>query len=350
MRSRIAAKLSLGAAGLALVGVLISEGVTGSWTVASLIIVPLAVLTGMYAVGVALLVPRLELARTLLQQIRMHRFENLKTAEVAGGDELNDLVHQVYQTGQVLESEIEDLKRIENYRQEFIGNVSHELKTPIFAVRGFAETLENGALEDPLVNRAFLQKILRNTDRLSNLVRDLGEISRIEHGELTLSLEPFALSVLCTEAVESVESMGAQQQVSVALALPADLPRVVGDPDLVRRIVINLVENAIKYNSEGGVVELVARRLPAGFVKVSVVDNGIGIPEELLPRITERFFRVDKSRSRSQGGTGLGLAIVKHLLAAHGRSLSVESKPGSGSTFSFSLPVEVGAGGTTSLT
>ncbi len=306
-----------------------------------MLMVPLLVFVGAYALNVALIVPRLRLARTVLRQIRRHRFESLASAQVPRGDELNDLVWQVYRTGQTVQRELEELTSMENYRKEFIGNVSHELKTPIFAVRGFAETLDAGALEDPKVNRNFLKKILRNTDRLSNLVRDLGEISRIEHGELTLNPEPFDLALLCAEALESVEAVAAGRKIAVSIALPRGVPQVVGDPDHVRRIVINLVENAIKYNDDGGSVELSARHLPSGDVQVSVRDDGIGIPPDLLPRITERFFRVDKSRSRSQGGTGLGLAIVKHLLAAHDRLLRVESELGVGSTFSFTLPARV---------
>ncbi|MFT5141611.1 MAG: two-component system phosphate regulon sensor histidine kinase PhoR [Rhodothermales bacterium] len=301
--------------------------------------VPAVVTAGTYAAAVWMLARRLKLARTILRQIRNSQFENLEAAHLPKGDELNDLVWQVYRTGQVLEREITELRRMENYRREFIGNVSHELKTPIFAIRGFAETLEGGALDDARVNRTFLGKILRNADRLDSLVRDLGEIARMEHGELKMQLAPFDLKGLAVETLESLETVASGRKVRLQLSLPSGLPKVVGDAHHIRQVLVNLMENAIKYNDENGTIELVARPIPGGNVKISVVDDGIGIPAELIPRITERFFRVDKSRSRSQGGTGLGLAIVKHILAAHDRTLLVESRVGYGSTFGFSLPV-----------
>ncbi|MDX1545410.1 MAG: ATP-binding protein, partial [Rhodothermales bacterium] len=295
-----------------------------------------------YAVAHRLLAGRLALARTTLRQIRKRRFENLEAVRPAHGDELNDLIWQVYRTGQAHEKEIRELKRLENYRREFLGNVSHELKTPIFAIRGFAETLLGGALDDEQVNRAFVEKIVRNADRLGNLTRDLAEVSRIEMGELEMARAPFALAPLVREVAESLEPLATAKQIALGVQVPPDLPAVFGDRERIRQVLINLIDNAVKYNSAGGHVEVVARHAAEGLVKVSVVDDGIGIAPEHLPRLTERFFRVDTSRSRSQGGTGLGLAIVKHLLSAHGSRLVVESLPGKGSTFGFALPVAGG--------
>lgn len=281
---------------------------------------------------------RMKRARSTLRRIRNHNFDTLESVAAPRRDELNHLIWEVYRTGQTLEAEIQELKRMENYRREFIGNVSHELKTPIFSVQGFAETLLDGALEDETVNRSFLEKILFNANRLDNLARDLAEIARIETGELEMSAEPFNLQGLIEEVVESLDMKAEQSDVTLACRCPDDVPRVQGDRERLRQVLVNLADNAIKYNQDGGRVELVARTLPSDEVKVSVVDNGIGIKPEHIPRLTERFYRVDKSRSRNQGGTGLGLAIVKHILGAHDRELMVQSTPGHGSTFGFTLP------------
>ena len=290
-----------------------------------------------YGSAHAVLHRRMKQARVTLRRIRHHNFDTLESVAAPRGDELNHLIWEVYRTGQTLESEIQELKRMENYRREFIGNVSHELKTPIFSVQGFAETLLDGALEDEAVNRTFLEKILFNANRLDNLARDLAEIARIETGELEMSIEPMHLERLVREVLEGLDMKARQRNITLTARLPNDLPTVLGDQERLRQVLVNLVDNAIKYNQDGGRVEVVARVLPSEEVKVSVVDNGIGIKEEYIPRLTERFYRVDKSRSRDQGGTGLGLAIVKHILGAHDRELMVESTPGRGSTFGFTL-------------
>ena len=291
-----------------------------------------------YGAAHAWLVPRINLALTTLRQIRKHQFENLEAASVPRGDELNTLIWQVYRTGQTLENEIRELKRMENYRREFIGNVSHELKTPIFSVQGFTETLLDGAIEDESVNRSFLEKIMRNVNRLDNLARDLSAISRIETGELEMNVAPFDLGTLIEEVTESLEMKAAEKSIQLRSQVPGSLPTARGDRERIRQVLVNLADNAIKYNDAGGHVEVIARHRADDEIKVSVVDDGIGVPPEHVARLTERFYRVDKSRSRNRDGTGLGLAIVKHILGAHNRELQVESTPGSGSTFGFTLP------------
>ncbi|WP_457652929.1 sensor histidine kinase [Rhodocaloribacter sp.] len=295
---------------------------------------------GAVAYGVArrMLAARLAPAAATLERIRHHRFDDLAAPPRPDGDELDRLLLEVYRTGQALEKDLSAFKKVENYRREFLGNVSHELKTPIFSIRGFAETLLEGALDDAAVNRSFVEKILRNADRLSNLAADLAEISRIETGELKMSHEPFDLRRVVRDVVDLLEPIAEEQGITLRHRMPEALPPVMGDGSRIRQVLINLAENGIKYNDPGGSVEIVARPLASGEVKVSVVDNGIGLAPEHLPRLTERFYRVDKSRSRAQGGTGLGLAIVKHILGAHDRTLMVESSPGRGSTFGFTLP------------
>ena len=285
---------------------------------------------------------RLELARAILKNLRRHEFETLDLAQVERGDELNDIIRQVYRTGRVLEREFSELKKMENYRREFLGNISHELKTPIFSIRGFAETLNEGAIEDPEVNRSFVEKIIRNADRLSHLARDLSEIARLETGQLAMNQAPFSMKRMVTDVVESVEPQARERSITLRTSFEKKLPPVFGDSSQLRQVVVNLVDNAIKYSHDEGKVTIRLRVKRGGeFVEFRVQDQGVGVAEEDLARLTERFFRVDKSRSRSAGGTGLGLSIVKHILAAHDQELSVSSTLGKGSTFGFLLPVAV---------
>jgi two-component system phosphate regulon sensor histidine kinase PhoR len=290
-----------------------------------------------YGAGHIWLHHRLRNLQSILRQIRNHEFDDLTPPSGPEGDELSTLLWEVYRTGQSLENEIQELKEMESYRREFIGNVSHELKTPIFSVQGFAETLLDGALDDESVNRTFLKKILHHANRLDNLARDLSTITKIETDELEMSSEAFEVAELFDAALESVEMRAEEKNIHPRKEIAPNLPEVHGDFDRLRRVLVNLVDNAIKYNEEGGNVWLQAEAHNDD-VEIRVVDDGIGIPDDHLSRLTERFYRVDKSRSRNQGGTGLGLAIVKHILGAHDRELHVESTPGEGSTFSFTLP------------
>ena len=292
-----------------------------------------------YTTALLLLKRRLSEAQEGLRAIQQHRFERPWPRQPHPPDELDSLLSTLEATAQRVEKEIQEMRRLENHRREFVGNVSHELKTPIFAVQGFAETLLDGALEDESVRRSFVEKILRNAARLGNMARDLSELSKIETGQLRLAPRSFSLHRLAREVVESLEVLARERDVPLAPAVPEELPPALADREAIRQVLLNLVDNAIKYNNPGGRVEIFARQIDEQSLRVSVVDNGLGIDPQDLPRVTERFFRVDKSRSRSQGGTGLGLAIVKHLLAVHHRKLLIDSTPGKGSTFGFTLPV-----------
>lgn len=281
--------------------------------------------------------PLHQMRKTLLR-IRQHDFDDLSPPTSLSSDELGILFRDIFRTGQKLDTEIQELEERESYRREFIGNVSHELKTPIFSAQGFAETLLDGALDDDDVNRKFLRKILNNVDRLEQLARDLSAITKIETGEMEMSKESFDLRDIFQEVQESLELKAHEKDIALCTDLPDHLPSAYGDRNRIRRVIVNLADNAIKYNEPGGTVTLKALSESTEEIEVCVMDDGIGIPSEHLPRLTERFYRVDKSRSRNQGGTGLGLAIVKHILAAHDRNLQVESTTGEGSTFRFSLP------------
>ena len=333
-------KIGLSAAGAMLIAGAVATFVWSSWT--WMMTGTLTVMTGAvsYASTLFHASSRLQLARTILRNIRKHDFETLDLAQVDRGDELNDIIRQVYRTGKVLEREISELKKIENYRREFLGNLSHELKTPIFSIRGFAETLNEGAIEDPEVNRSFVEKIIRNADRLNNLAKDLSEIARLETGQLELNLSAFSLRRLVTDVVESVEPHARERSITITTEVESDVPPVFGDASQLRQVVVNLVENAIKYSNDNGSVHIRLRHQPSrNLVEFRVKDKGVGIGKEDIGRVTERFFRVDKSRSRSAGGTGLGLSIVKHILAAHDEELEIKSRPGKGSAFTFNMPV-----------
>lgn len=330
---KIAFLISSAALLLCIVVVVLSSG----FPVWGYLLIPVGVGMAAYFISQKLLVERILLARNTLKQVRKHQFDELEKAHLPRGDELNALNWQVYRAGLAMEKELGELRKIEHYRREFLGNVSHELKTPIFTIQGFAETLLDGALRDERVNEKFLMKILANTKRLKNLANDLVEISRIESGELEMVIMPFRLSDIAQEVLDELEQVASLKSVKLFMHIPKSLPLIMGDKARITQVLINLIDNAIKYSNPDGTVELTARKLPSGAVKVSVADNGIGIAPQHIPRLTERFYRVDKSRSRVQGGTGLGLAIVKHILGAHQSEMVIDSKPGMGSTFGFTL-------------
>jgi two-component system phosphate regulon sensor histidine kinase PhoR len=234
--------------------------------------------------------------------------------------------------------DITELRRLEQVRTEFVANVSHELRTPLTAIRGYLETLTGEALEDPEHARRFLEIALRHTERLGRLLDDLTDLSNIELGRVRLLRVALQVEAIVDSVLAIMAPRAAARGVSLERAVPADLPTALADHDRVEQILINLVDNAIKYTPSGGRVHVGARR-DGDNVLVWVEDTGAGIPAADLPRITERFYRVDKARSRELGGTGLGLAIVKHLVLAHGGDLHIESRPGEGTTVRFSLPV-----------
>lgn len=340
--NRLAFRIALTVACSVLVSGLVLLFATELTTIA--VVIFLTVISGVaaYTAAHAFVARRLDLAQKALRGARKRRFETLSSLSHENQrDELDALLYQTYRAGRALQNEIERLEKLENYRREFLGNVSHELRTPIFAVSGFAETLLDGALNDKNVRQRFVEKIYSNAQRLDALSRDLAEISQIERGELRMNIKIFDLNPLLQETVDTLEIQSRDRDIKLSLQIPKAEIQIAGDRERLGQVLANLVENAIKYNEAGGSVEVVARVLDSRVVRVSIVDDGIGIPEEMIPRLTERFFRVDKSRSREQGGTGLGLAIVKHILEAHGTRLQIDSKPGYGSTFSFDLGLQL---------
>ncbi|MCL3779918.1 sensor histidine kinase [Prolixibacteraceae bacterium JC049] len=235
------------------------------------------------------------------------------------------------------EKEIARLKDLEKYRKEFIGNVSHELKTPIFNIQGYILTLLEGGLDDSKINRFYLERTEKSIDRMISIVEDLESISKLESGELKINRSDFNLVKLAEEVIDIEYMLAKQRKIDLEIYTRTDKPIMVNaDKKRIFEVLSNLVTNAIKYGKKKGYVKI-------GFfdmddnVLVEVTDNGIGMEQDYLPRIFERFYRVDKSRSREQGGTGLGLAIVKHIIEAHKQTINVKSVPDQGTTFTFTL-------------
>ena len=254
-------------------------------------------------------------------------------------DELDQLIKETITANHAIHKELNRLNKIENYRKEFIGDISHELKTPIFAIQGFVETLLNGALHDDEVNEVFLKKTMRNVNRLIYLTNDLMEISKLETGELKSSKTDVYLRDIVLDVMETLQHKSQKEEIELRLKDFNKNLQVRVDRNQIKQVLINLIENGMKYNRPGGHVEIGTDPYENREDKVVlyVKDNGIGIDPDDLDRVTERFFRVDKSRSRDKGGTGLGLAIVKHIIEAHGEKLMIDSKPELGSTFSITL-------------
>jgi two-component system phosphate regulon sensor histidine kinase PhoR len=235
------------------------------------------------------------------------------------------------------EDEIDQLKKLEIYRKEFLGNVSHELKTPIFNVQGYIHTLIDGGIEDQDVNMLYLNKAGKSLDRLISIVDDLESISKLEAGKMIMEQRTFDICDLIKEVIDSLELQAKEKGIKLLLKENADKPNYVyADKERIRQVLVNLMVNSIKYGQVNGRTEInIQDNTEIALIEIS--DNGIGISKEHLPRLFERFYRVDKSRSREQGGTGLGLAIVKHIIEAHNQKISVKSDLGLSTTFSFTL-------------
>ncbi len=229
------------------------------------------------------------------------------------------------------------IRQLENTRREFVANVSHELRTPLSLIKGYVETLLDGARNDPELATRFLQTIERHSNRLTNLIEDLLTISRLESGQITLQLRAIPLRSFAAGLVSELQSRAEERGTRISNEVPEQL---VGraDPDRLEQVFVNLVENAIKYGRAGGLVSIRGRAVNS-HIEICVKDDGPGIPAEARERVFERFYRVDKARSRDAGGTGLGLSIVKHIVQSHGGKVWVESEPGKGAQFFFTLPI-----------
>ncbi|HEY9164741.1 MAG TPA: ATP-binding protein [Candidatus Kryptonia bacterium] len=253
-----------------------------------------------------------------------------------GADDLKQISKLTNQIVRNLQSDIARFEKLEKVRSEFLANVSHELRTPIFSIQGFIETLIDGAMDDPKVNREFLMKAYQHSERLNTLLNDLIEISRIESGEMRMSFRYFDITEFLANVIEELKPKAERKSLTLSVCMKPDEILVLGDRDRLRQVMWNLIDNSVKYTDEGGKIEVGYTDTP-DHVRVFVKDTGCGIGDEHIARIFERFYRVDKDRSRSVGGTGLGLAIVKHIVEAHKSRIEVKSEPGKGSEFSFTL-------------
>lgn len=302
--------------------------------------------------GVPVLLAAYLLSNTIITKFVIYKIKpifqivfarNIRTSELesemVGKDDLvEDISNQLSAWAENNRREIARLKETEKYRKEFIGNVSHELKTPIFNIQGYITTLLDGALDDQTINRKYLARSEKSIDRLINIVNDLDEISKLESGVLQLDMERFDVVELTREVMDVVEFEARRKRIRISIEEPSSLQpvMVMADKHYIEQVLINLLTNSVRYGNEGGRTQIAFIDM-FDKVMVEVSDNGVGISKEDIPRVFERFFRTDKSRSREQGGTGLGLAIVKHVIEAHNENITLRSELGVGSTFSFTL-------------
>ncbi len=280
-----------------------------------------------------------EKINTIYRTIGEMNVRPAKTIKKKDSYDVLDIVNQVVlRWSKEKKQEIEDLKKMATYRREFLGNVSHELKTPVFNIQGYIDTLLDGGLYDDNINEKFLRKSQKSVNRMIALVHDLEEISGLESANLILNEEVFNLYELANEVIDFMEEKANSNNTRILLSTNLSKTiKVKADKKRIRQVLINLIDNAIKYGSSvNPVIKISFYDFHESYL-VEVTDNGIGIPESSIVRVFERFYRTDESRSRDKGGSGLGLAIVKHIIEAHRQTISVRSNPGEGTTFSFTL-------------
>jgi two-component system, OmpR family, phosphate regulon sensor histidine kinase PhoR len=282
---------------------------------------------------------KIKLIYKFIYQIKASKKEEFYYKNILPQKGIDEVREDVEEWALQRKAEIEMLHQNESFRKEFLQNLSHELKTPIFAIQGYVHTLLNGALENPEVNKKFLASTSRNIDRLVNLVSDLDEISKLESGEQLLIMENFVIQDLLKEVYESLSINAVQKEIKCIIKKGCEIPiTVYADKEKIRQVFTNLIENAVKYGKQNGLIESSFYNVDGKTVLIEISDDGAGIAEEHLNRIFERFYRTDLARSRKVGGSGLGLSICKHLIEAHGQTIHVRSKIDVGSTFGFTLP------------
>ncbi|MFV0289530.1 MAG: sensor histidine kinase [Mangrovibacterium sp.] len=251
-------------------------------------------------------------------------------------NEIADVQHEVEQWAKDKTTEITRLKDLERYRKEFVGNVSHELKTPIFNIQGYILTLLEGGIDDPKINIPYLKRTEQSIDRMITIVEDLETINKFESGVLRLRYQDFDMAQLVKETFDMEQMIAEERNIKLIFKRPDKQVMVNADRHRMSQVLTNLISNAIKYGRDNGFVQVTFYDMKEYWM-VEVVDNGLGISSEDVPRVFERFFRADKSRSRKQGGTGLGLSIVKHIMEAHNQTINVKSELNVGTTFTFTI-------------
>jgi two-component system phosphate regulon sensor histidine kinase PhoR len=280
---------------------------------------------------------KIKLIYKLIHNLKLGRDLRDALGEHVTADPINDVEQEVKEWAKLKKTEIDELRTQEKFRREFLSNISHEFKTPLFAIQGYIEAIQDDEFEDLDMARDFMQKAARNVDRLSYLIKDLDEISKLETGELAINYSKFKINDLIKEVFESMERKAEQHHIKLIFKQKYDEPIMVNaDREKIIQVLINLIDNSFKYGKEGGSTSVSLFELHEQ-VLVEITDDGIGIEEKNLPRLFERFYRTDTSRSRQIGGSGLGLAIVKHIIEAHQQTINVRSTEGLGSTFGFTL-------------
>jgi two-component system phosphate regulon sensor histidine kinase PhoR len=281
---------------------------------------------------------KIKLIYKLIHQTKTTRKEEVYFKYILPQKSIDEVREDVESWGEKRNEEIELLKKNEAYRKEFLQNLAHEFKTPIFAIQGYVDTLLGGAMDDVTVKKKFLENTAKNVDRLVNLMNDLDEISRLERGEQLLYKQNFVIQDLIKEVFESLSLKLNEKSIRALIKKGCESPIIVfADKEKIRMVLINLVENAVKYGKNQGNIVASIYKTDEKHVLIEVSDDGIGIEEEHLQRIFERFYRTDAARSRDKGGTGLGLAICKHIIEAHGQTIHVRSRPDIGTTIGFVL-------------
>lgn len=311
---------------------------------------------GMFRWEFLLLIPILFITSFIVIQYRVQRFiyrrikriyEDVSILETSGIDnheiatDMRTLTEQVERFAKKKKTEIETLKVRENYRKEFLGNISHELKTPLFTVQGYIDTLLDGAHKDKVIRKKYLLRAQKGVDRLTYIVKDMDMISKLEVGDMSLEIDSFNIIELIQQVFEQFEMKASKKKIALTFDMIYDTPIMVkADQERIQQVIANLVVNSIKYGKPNGTTEVAVEDLINNKVIVRVTDNGEGIDPDHIPRLFERFYRVDQTGSRKEGGSGLGLAIVKHIIEAHHESIYVDSELGIGSEFSFTLEKE----------
>jgi two-component system, OmpR family, phosphate regulon sensor histidine kinase PhoR len=281
---------------------------------------------------------KIKLIYKFIHQTKTTRKEEVYFKYILPKKSIDEVREDVERWGNRQTEEIELLRKNEEFRKEFLQNLSHEFKTPIFAIQGYVDTLLNGAMDDTKVRTRFLENAERNVERLVNLVNDLDEISKLERGEQLLLKQNFVIQELIREVFESLSINMQDKNMRTAIKKGCEYPEIVfADKEKIRMVLLNLVENASKYGKQNGTITASIYSTDGHHVLVEITDDGIGIEEEHLQRIFERFYRTDSARSRDKGGTGLGLAICKHIIEAHDQAIHVRSTPDVGTSIGFTL-------------
>jgi two-component system phosphate regulon sensor histidine kinase PhoR len=281
---------------------------------------------------------KLKLVFKFIHQTKATKKEETYYKYILPRQSIDEVTQEVQAWAEENKQEIELLRRNEQFRKEFLQNLSHEFKTPVFAIQGYVDTLLQGAMENPDVNKKFLEKTSTNVERLTNLLNDLDEISKLERGELSLIKQSFVIQDLIKDVFESISFIADQKHIRCNIKKGCESPLAVfADKEKIRQVLQNLVENSIKYGKINGSITASAYNTDGKHILIEISDDGIGISEKHLPRIFERFYRTEEGRSMDVTGSGLGLAICKHIIEAHGQTIHVRSRENIGTTIGFTL-------------